>query len=167
MLESPSFWTSLAFIVFVILVGRPVLKIILKFLDDRCYQIKVDIDAAAKLRHEAEEYLYASKSQLQEAKEQAKAIIEHAVLETDRLKSEARHKLEELIRNEERITQERIEIVKSEALAEIKKQAVQIAVQVTEKILVESIDAQENDRFLDEALKDIEESDSVFKTKMR
>lgn len=165
MLESPAVWASFAFIVFVALAGRPILRIILKFLDDRCYQIKVDIDTAAKLRHEAEEYLYTVKSQLQEAKEQAKAIVEHAALETDRLKSEARHKLEELIRNEERISQERIELVKNEALAEIKKKAVRVAVNATEKMLAESINAQENDRFLEEALKDIEESDSIFNAK--
>lgn len=159
MLHDPTFYVAISFVIFLILIGRPVLKIILKMLDERGLNIKNMIDKATKTREEAEKVLNATKTQEGETLEQITAIKTHASFEAERIKSEARKKLEETIEREEGLTSEQISRAENQAIEDIKHEAVRMAVLSTQKILEDNVDKKVNDKLVDQALDEIEELD--------
>ena len=55
--HSPEFWVLVAFVVFVVLAGRPIARMISAALDQRAARIKATLDEAQKLRDEAQKLL--------------------------------------------------------------------------------------------------------------
>src|SRR5205085_8739328 len=83
--EDPEFWVVLAVIVFVIGVWKPARRAILGGLDARATRIRDELDAALRLREEAERALAAYQQQQLQAAAEAEAILAHAREEAERV----------------------------------------------------------------------------------
>jgi F-type H+-transporting ATPase subunit b len=134
-LQTPGFWLLLSFILFLILIGRPVLKIILVNLDAQSKSIATELDAAKKARKEAEAFLKAAKEQKESATEQAKAILEHAKKEGARLEADASKNLDELLTREKKRVEENIERLEVESTKRLQAKASELSLQATKEIL--------------------------------
>ena len=147
-----AFWVSLAFIVFVAAVYRPVGKMMGAALDGRAQRIREELDEAVRLREEAQTLLAGYERQQNEALEQAEAILDHARDEAERMAQHAGEALEELVRRREQQALERIARAEDEATAEVRAAAVDLAIAATRKLVASELDDERHAKLVDDAI---------------
>jgi len=135
MLEA-EFWVAVAFFVFVALLGYiGAHRMSLGSLDQRREKIKSELDAARRLREDAEKLLAEYQRKQREAESEAQTIISNAQAEAERIAAEAHARLEELIARRTGIAQTKIAQAEAQALADVRAAAADAAVTAAEKIL--------------------------------
>ena len=154
-------WTWIAFILVLIVLGKSTWKIIIKGLNARAEKIQDDLKEAEKIRETAKKSLAAYREQIDNAKNEANSIIENARVEAGRVReniiSAAR---EEAEANKNKIMLE-IDREKEEVTNDMRKQAVDIAVVMAEKILKRNITKEDNQALIDEFINNVEKENKL------
>ena len=152
-----AFWVSLAFIVFVAAVYRPVSKMMGAALDGRAEKIKDELDEAVRLREEAQTLLAGYERQQNEAVKEAEGILAHARDEAERQAQHATEALEELVRRREAQAMDRIARAEEEATAGVRAAAVDLAVQATRNLLTSELDEARRAKLVDDAIGELDD----------
>ncbi|SCA57367.1 ATP synthase subunit b [Candidatus Terasakiella magnetica] len=152
MLHDPTFWVALAFIVLMVLIAKPVSRMLATALDDRADTIKAQLDEAEKLREEAQELLASYKRKQQEAEEEAAKILQRAKEEAARLEAKSKTDLENALKRREAAAEARIAQAEATAIAEVQALATNVAVSAAEKLMADSIDATQANAMIDDAI---------------
>jgi F-type H+-transporting ATPase subunit b len=153
--KEPETWLAVAFIIFVGLLARPVWRKATAGLDARAAQIEAELEEARKLREEAQATLASYQRKQRDAAKEAEKIIAQAEDEARRITANAEVALNDLLKRREVLTGEKIAQAEAKAVAEVKAEAVEIALAATERLLRERIDETKSDQLLDAALKDL------------
>ena len=152
-----AFWVSLAFIVFVAAVYRPVSRMMGAALDNRAQRIQEELDEAVRLREEAQTLLVGYQRQQSEAVKQAEDILAHAHDEAERMAKDAGETLEKLVRRREQQALERIARAEDEATAEVRAAAVDLAIAATRKLVTSELDDERQAKLVDDAIGDLDD----------
>ena len=156
MLEEVEFWVAVAFVIFVILLAYAGLhRQIVTGLDSRRDRVKSELDAAQRLRQEAESLVADYRRKRAEAEEEAKAIIASAQSEAERIAAEAGARMEELIARRTAIAQAKIAQAEAQALADVRAAAADAAVDAAERVLAESAKGEVADRLIAQGITDV------------
>lgn len=155
-LADPSTYFAISFGVFLILIGRPVLKIMLRALDDRAATIGRKIDLSTQEKEDAGQFLKESEKKEKTTADQINLIQSHATAQIASYKLESEKKLKDLIEREESLAREQVLRAENQAMDDVRKSAIHMAIQATEKVLQEGIEAKFNARLVEKALDDIE-----------
>jgi len=135
-MPSPEAWVALAFICFV---GLPAYlgarRKIIGRLDRYQVRIKAEMDEAIRFREDAQVLLSELQTKALVAQSEAEAIIAGAKAEVERLASEARLHMEQIVALRTRIAEAKIAQAEVQALAEVRTAAADVAIAVAEKIL--------------------------------
>lgn len=123
---SPSFWSAMAFGLFIVGLSKTI-KLILKKLDETRKKITQDIEKAALEKKEAEAYLKEAQKEYNQVKEQVSHILKHAQVEADRLREEAYQDIEAMKATQKRLLEERLLSMEKEALQGMKNKAMTMA----------------------------------------
>ena len=153
---SPEFWVLIAFIIFVVLVAKPVGRRLTGTLDQRGARIKATLDEAQRLRDEAQQLLAENQRRQRDAAKQAADILAQARDEAARLKREAASHLEAVTARREKLTLEKIAQAEAQALAEVRAQAVDLAMAATTRLLGEAMDDRRSGALIDAAIADLD-----------
>ena len=148
----PEFWVLLAVIVFVAGVWKPARRSILGALDARAARIRDELDAARKLREEAQQALADYQKQEREAAAAAEAIIAHAKAEAERIAAQAARNLEETLERRRRLAEERIAQEQAKALAEIRAVTVEVAISAARQVIAAELDEERGAALIDGAI---------------
>lgn len=151
------FWVAVGFLIFVALVFRTAFRVITVALDERADKIKGQIDEAAKLAEEAQQLLATYERKQREAAEEAQTIIEQSRLEADRLAERAAEDLQRALKRREDLAIERIGQAEQAALAEVRGEAVSVAIAATRRLLTDEVSARRANAMIDAAIKEIPE----------
>lgn len=143
------------FIILVALVTRFGLRPILTTMKARQDHIDNSIQSAENSRKQAETYLTEQKELLQQAKAEAKEIVESARLQKDREAEEIIKKANE--RAEKLVQEAKLEInrEKVKAIASLKNEVGALAIELSAKILHQKIDAKEQTKIVDDYLEQV------------
>jgi F-type H+-transporting ATPase subunit b len=139
LLRDPETWVAVAFVLFLVVAGRPIVRGVAKALDDRSQRIRIELEEAERLRRETEALLAEYKQKLQGAAREAAEILAHARSEADVLKQEAAANLSATLARRERMALDKIAQAEAQALAEVRSQAVDLAVAAATRILREQM----------------------------
>jgi F-type H+-transporting ATPase subunit b len=150
--QDPEFWVLLAVVVFVVGVWKPARRAILGALDARAVRIRDELDAARRLREEAQQALAAYQKQEREAAAEAAAILAHARAEAERVAAQAARNLEEALERRRRLAEERIAQEEAKALAEIRAVTVDVAISAARQVIVAELDEQRGAALIDAAI---------------
>ncbi len=129
------FWVLVGLVVFLVIAfvfGR---KAIFGTLDAKAVKIRADLDEAARLRAEAEALLARLTTERAQAERQAAEMLANARAEAARLGEESRARLEEQIARRSQLADRRIAIAETQAAAEVKAAAVDLAARAAEALL--------------------------------
>ena len=96
--SDPEFYVLLAVAIFLVVVWKPMRRVIVGALDSRAERIREDLDAARNLRDEAQLALAAYQRQQQEGAAEAQAIIAHAKEEAERIAAQSLRDVENALR---------------------------------------------------------------------
>jgi F-type H+-transporting ATPase subunit b len=152
LLEDPEFWVVLAVLIFVIGVWKPARRAILGGLDARAVRIRDELDAARRLREEAERALAAYQQQQRQAAAEAEAILAHAKDEAERVVAQAARNLEETLERRRRLAEERIAQEQAKALAEIRAVTVDVAISAARQVIIAELDERRGAALIDDAI---------------
>lgn len=154
--ESTSFLVALAFVLFFVVFGKKLFGVINASLDDRAQKISDEIEQATRLREEAQELLASYEKKQHEALKEAAAIVTAAKEEAERLAAEAAENLEKSLKRSEQLATDRINQAEAQAVAEVKGQAVDLAMDAAKRILESELTGKKADAMLDAAIQDLD-----------
>ena len=149
-------WTLVIFGIVVILLGKFAWGPVLGLLQQREEFIHRALADAKRDRDEAEARLKEYAAKLQSAHAEAAAIVEESRRDAERLREEIRQRAkseaEKLVAGAER----QIQLQTNRALEQIRREAVDLSVMIASKILQRNLTKEDNERLIDEALKQVE-----------
>ena len=154
-------WTWIAFILVLIVLGKSTWKIIIKGLNARAEKIQDDLKEAEKIRETAKKSLAAYREQIDNAKSEANSIIENARVEAGRVRETIIREAREEAEANKNKTMLEIDREKEEVTNDMRKQAVDIAVVMAEKILKRNITKEDNQALIDEFINNVEKENKL------
>jgi len=155
MLESPTFWVAVAFLVFVAVAAKPVAGALIGALDARSARIRAELEEAQALREEAQKTVAEFKRKQRDALKEAERILDHAKVEAKRLRERAERDLEVALERRERAALDKISQAETQALQEVRDQAIEVALVATAKLISENLDPERSDAMIDQAIRDL------------
>jgi F-type H+-transporting ATPase subunit b len=149
-------WTLVIFTIVVILLGKFAWGPVLGLLRQREEFIHKSLSDAKRDRDEAEARLKDYAAKLQRAQVEAMTIIEDARRDAGQLREDLRQRAkaeaDTLVANAQR----QIQLETSRALLQVRQEAVNLSVAIASKLLQRNISKEDNERLIDEALRQID-----------
>lgn len=152
LLHDPTFWTAIAFVIFIVALFKPVKKALMAGLDSRIEQIRAEVEEAQRLREEAQTLLASYQRKQREAAQEAENIVNQAKEDAALHRAEARKSLEEMLRRQEALAIGKIAQAEAAAVQEVREVAIDLAIAATEKILAEKVRGDLSDRLVEKAI---------------
>lgn len=151
----PVFWVAIAFVVFAGLMIWKARKPVLDGIDARAERIRSELDEAQRLREEAQKTLAEYKRKQRDAAKEAEDLKASARHEAELLSKQAAEDLKATLARREKAALEKIAQAETQAVQDVRAQAVDIAIAATAKLLSESVDPQRDQVMVDQAIKDL------------
>ena len=157
MFHDPTFWFLVAFVIFVVLVSRPISRMAGSALDARGEKIRSDLDEAEKLRAEAQDLLASYQRKQRDAAKEAEAIVERAREEATRMASRSAEELRQTLARREQMAVERIAQAEHKAIQEVRALAVDLALDATRRLIEQGVatNSAKSDAMIDAAIKEL------------
>ena len=155
LIQDPTFWVAVAFVVFVVLVFKPIKGALIGGLDAKIAEIRQEVEEAEKLREEAQSLLANYQRQQRQAIHDAEAIVARAKEEAERHRAEADEAMKDMVRRQEEQAREKIAQAETAAIQEVRSMSVEIAMAATEKLLADRLAGDEGSRLIDNSIEDI------------
>jgi F-type H+-transporting ATPase subunit b len=149
-------WTLAIFLIVVVLLGKFAWGPVLGLLRQREEFIHKSLSDAKRDRDEAEARLKDYAAKLQGAQAEAMTIIEAARRDAGQLREDLRQRAkaeaDTLVANAQR----QIQLETSRALLQVRQEAVNLSVAIASKLLQRNISKEDNEKLIDEALRQID-----------
>jgi F-type H+-transporting ATPase subunit b len=145
----------IALVVLIAVIFRPLSRIVVSALDSHAAKVRAELDGAKRLREEAESLLADYQRQRVSGEDQARAIVEHARVETERQIERHRAELEASLKRRTEQVIGRIAQEEARALQELRAYAATLAIRTTERLLRERVDGPHAQALLDGAIQQI------------
>jgi F0F1-type ATP synthase membrane subunit b/b' len=129
------FWETVSFLIFIILVYRPVARQISLYLKDYSKNVKDKIDESTKLRIESEKYLEFYEEEASLLASRLKIMLRQTEENVSALLYKSKIKLDEQIEIRKRMHDEKVVIYQKEATSKLKLKAIDEAILVTRSYL--------------------------------
>ena len=155
-IENPHTWVYVGLLIFVILVGPKLWKVLSTMLDQPALKIKADMDEAQKLKDEAQALLAEYQRKQRDAMREAEEIIANAKGLAQRQIKDAGRKLEENLARREKASLEKIAQAEAQALAEVRREAVDVATAAAAQVIRSQIDGVRGGALIDQAIAEVE-----------
>ena len=155
-LENPHTWVYVGFFIFVVLAGPKLWKAIAQMLDRRSLKIKSDLDEAQKLKDEAQALLADYQRKQRDAMREAEEIISNARALAQRQIKDSGKKLEENLARREKASLEKIAQAEAQALADVRREAVDIATAAAAHVIQSQVDGTRSGILIDQAIAEVE-----------
>ncbi|GGB29982.1 ATP synthase subunit b 1 [Tistrella bauzanensis] len=153
MFSDPTFWVAIAFILCMVGLGfLKVHKTIGGMLDARADAIRAELDAAQKLREDAQALLAQYQRKQREAMQEAEQMVAHARHEAKRIVEQGQTQLSQSIERRERMAMTKISQAESDAIAEVRATAVDVAMAATEQVLRTQLSADRQAKLVDDTI---------------
>jgi F-type H+-transporting ATPase subunit b len=151
-----SFWVLVAFAIVIFVFARAgVHRKIAGGLDKRSQKIADELDEARRLREEAQELLATYQRRQRAAEEEAQGIVDQAKKDAQRFAAESREKINAQIARRAKAAEDKIARAEAQALAEVRGQAADMAVEIARSIIRERMDKGAQAALIDRAIADV------------
>jgi F-type H+-transporting ATPase subunit b len=151
-------WTILTFLVLLGLLAKFAWKPLLTALESRSEAIKKSLEEADRAKQEMSRLNTESAKIIEEARVEAASILTKTRSDAERLREELRSKAKEEADTIVRNAQQQIQLQTRQALQDIRHEVADISVKIASKLLERNLAKADNDRLIDETLKQIEMS---------
>ena len=149
-------WTILTFLFLLTFLAKFAWKPLLQALDSRQETIRKSLDDAQQAKLELERLQQESAQIVRQARVEAEAIISQSRTDATRLREEMRQTAkadsEGIVKNAER----QIQLETTRALQQIRLEAIDLSVEIASKIIQRNLSKADNEKLIDEALKQVE-----------
>jgi len=155
LLHNPEFWVLVGFLIFFILLGRTLWKVMRDGLDGRTAKVQEQLNEAAALRAEAQRMLDLYRAKQEQAVKDAEDILAQAKAEAELMRQNAEADLQRSLAAREAQAKDRIALAEQAAVQAVKARAVEIAIRAATGLVTESIDQTGAAALVDSAIDDL------------
>ena len=155
MLQDPTFWVAIGFLILAILAVFFVRKPILGMLDARVDSVRASLDEAASLREEAQQLLAEYQRKQRDAVKETEAMVARAKEEAERISSDGAEALEAALKRREELAIDKIAQAEADAVREVQRISIEVAIDATRVLIADKLDGARADALIDEAISDI------------
>jgi F-type H+-transporting ATPase subunit b len=149
----PEFWVAVSFFLFVAgLLYLGVHKKLAAALDARAATIAKELEAAKRLREEAEKVLADYRRKQGDAVKETKAIIDLAAKEAEILAAETRRSMSEHFERRMKLAEDKIARAETEALREVREAAAAAAVAAAETVIAAKLTPEAADKLVKQGI---------------
>jgi F-type H+-transporting ATPase subunit b len=149
----PEFWVAVSFFLFVAgLLYLGVHKKLAAALDARAATIAKELEAAKRLREEAEKVLADYRRKQGDAVKETKAIIDLAAKEAEILAAETRRSMSEHFERRMKLAEDKIARAETEALREVREAAADAAVAAAETVIAAKLTPEAADKLVKQGI---------------
>jgi len=149
-------WVFLGLLVVLgIMVYLKVPGMLTKALDDRATKIRADLDDAKRLRDEAAALLSEYEKKRGQAESEAQAIVAQAKREAEALAAESRARIEDYVVRRTKAVEARIAQAESQAVAEVRSRAIDVATAAAGQILAEQAKGKTGEELIDRSIETV------------
>ena len=153
--ENPEFWVGLAFVLVVLMLARPIGRILNVMLNKRIEAIADRISEAQKLNEDAQKLLAEYEKKYLNAEKEAKNILRKSEREIEMIKEERLKKLEAEMDMKQKEAEQRIKTAQESAVKEVTALASEMTIKALKEVLAKSLDKKSQDKLIDESIKTI------------
>lgn len=132
---SPTFWLVVSFVFFLALIIRPIVLIVLTWLDGQRDIISQQLDDSRLAKEEAEAVLRKAREESTAAKDNSEQIVKNAIEEGKRITEDYNKKLEEFLDSEEKRTKANIARLEMESVRRLQDKVFDISFSFSKNIL--------------------------------
>jgi F-type H+-transporting ATPase subunit b len=154
-LHNPHTWVYVGLLIFVVVIGPKLWKALSAMFDKRSLKIKADLDEAQKLKDEAQALLAEYQRKQRDAMREAEEIISNAKALAQRQIKDAGKELEENLARREKASLEKIAQAEAQALAEVRREAVDVATAAAAKLIQGQLDGAKGSQLIDQAIAEV------------
>ncbi|MBI4417490.1 MAG: F0F1 ATP synthase subunit B [Ignavibacteriales bacterium] len=147
-----SIWTTVVFVLLVLVLGKFAWKPLLKTLQDREQKIRDSLEQAERARAEAAELLKQNERNMAKAEEEYQKIVREARALGDRMKEEIVTKAHQQAQHELQAAKDEIQRDIEAAKQQLRDEVADLAVKAAEKILDETLDPVRHKKIIDKAV---------------
>ena len=147
-----TFWVTAAVLIFLFFFGRKIVGFVVDMLDKRSAEIAASLAEAAQLRAEAEKMLMEAEARRAEAEAQAKAMVEAASREAQRMAAEITQNAIAYTQRRERMALEHIAAAQAASVSAVQTAAAELVAKAAEIVMREQVDAGQDAKLIDAAI---------------
>ena len=148
-----TFWVAISFFIFLgVLIYLKVPQKINSSLTDQINKIKKELDEAEKLKVEAKNLLSDYEDKIDKSKNEVKKITNFAIKDSEKMIVEKTQKFYQIMENRKKNTEQKITLMKKNALKEIKNISIKISMEAVESLINNSIDKKKLEKFYSKSL---------------
>ena len=147
-----TFWVAVSFFIFfAVLIYLKVPQKINNSLESQINHIKKDLDEAEKLKVEAKNLLSEYENKIDKSKKETQNIVNLAKQNSEKIILEKNNKFHKIIEDRKRIAEQKIILMKENALKDIKNISIKVSLEAVENIIKNSIDKKKIDKIYTES----------------
>ena len=162
MIIDATFWVAVSFFIFLgILIYLKIPQKINNSLNNQISEIKKELDEAEKLKVEAKNLLSSYEDKIDKSKNKVREIINSAKKDGEKMIVEKTQKLHQIMEDRKKNTEQKISLMRENALKEIKNVSIKISIEAVENLINNSIDKNKLEKFYSKSL---EQTETVLKS---
>lgn len=150
--EHPTFWVAVSFVLVILVLGRPVGKLIKKMLEKRIENIISRISEAANLKDDAQKLLVEYERKFVNAEIEAGKILQRSQKEIELLKKENLDKLKNDMAIKEKEAENRLMAARNEAMSEIAGLTSRLTVNAVREAVAAKLSDQKQDKLIEQSI---------------
>lgn len=154
-IHNPHTWVTIGLIIFLVYAGPKVWRGLGGFLDQRSIKIKADLDEAQKLKDEAQALLAEYQRKQRDALKEAEDIISSAKAQAQREIADAKTNLDASLARREAASLEKIAQAEAQAIAEVRREAVDVATAATTRLIAQVLDDAKSSALIDQSIAEV------------
>lgn len=136
-----SLWLAVSFVLFAYILWAKGWPVIDAALQSRINDIREELKNAENLRIEAQEMLAQYQRKNRDSLREAEVILRNAEKQAEHMRREAETSLQTMLTRREAQLTEKLSMMKTDAIAEIRDYASALSIQATREIILETLDA--------------------------
>lgn len=154
-LDNATLWVGVSFIIFIILVIKPVLKNGKTSLENNIKAIKQRLEEAKSLKYEAERVLKELQDNQKNVSLNIDAMKKKAIEDTREIEKKLNLQLENTIAKREKMFEQRLKQINLKFKKEVSEKIIKSALSVTKKRIERDLSVEKNNSLIEKSIKDI------------
>ena len=154
-LDNATLWVGISFVLFILLVFKPLLKLTNKSLDDKINDIKNKLEDAEKLNLESEKIYNEIEKDRIAGEMKIKKILENASKEARDIEEKMKNNLQETIKKKENQLKQRLQQTKIKFEKEISSEILRSSIDVTKKRIINDLSDSKNNSLVENSIDEV------------
>ena len=154
-LDNATLWVGISFVLFILLIFKPLLNSTNKSLDEKIISIKNKVEEAKKLNLESEKIYNEIEKDRIAGEIKIKTILENASRDAKNIEEKMNNNLDEIIKKKKNQLEQKLQQTKLKFEKEISSEILRTAIDVTKKRIINDLSDSKNNNLIENSIDEV------------